>query len=465
VLTFALIIVGVIAVALIALVPLFLLLFAGERLLGIVQFGRPSRFLLIAFKSLQRNLLRTSLTYLASFVLVVVVVMVFSVLYYLDILTKEKSKDLKLIITEKYQANSKMPFSYARPLSEGAADARRPPEVKPQDHMTWQTYLGTLDAIKNTRESMIPIIGMEPRKMLTVMESVFNDFAMGEAEHKGAKPREQVEMLNAVVAEMERNKKAIIVGRKCMEAMNKRVGDSITVTGINYTGLDLEFQIVGEFPPGRYDQIAVMNRDYLNDALDAYPKTHGNQKHPLADRSLNMVWLQVPDLPAYGRIAEQIDESGIFADPSVKCETLSSGVNTWIEGFQDLFWAMRWLLAPAILFTMILVIANAISISVRERRKEMAVLKVLGYRPAQILGLVLGEAVIIGAISGFLSAILTWLAVNHAPHAPQSFEIWVPDRALWWGPALGALTALVGSVVPAWNACKIRVSEVFARTA
>ena len=45
---------------------------------------------------------------------------------------------------------------------------------------------------------------------------------------------------------------------------------------------------------------------------------------------------------------------------------------------------------------MALVIANAISISVRERRTEMAVLKVLGFRPGQILVLVLGEALLIG---------------------------------------------------------------------
>ena len=57
---------------------------------------------------------------------------------------------------------------------------------------------------------------------------------------------------------------------------------------------------------------------------------------------------------------------------------------------------MRWLLVPAILVTMALVIANAISISVRERRTEMAVLKVLGFHPTQILLLVLGEALLIG---------------------------------------------------------------------
>ena len=47
---------------------------------------------------------------------------------------------------------------------------------------------------------------------------------------------------------------------------------------------------------------------------------------------------------------------------------------------------------------MSLVIANAISISVRERRTEMAVLKVLGFA-LQILRLVLGEALLLGVLS------------------------------------------------------------------
>ena len=61
---------------------------------------------------------------------------------------------------------------------------------------------------------------------------------------------------------------------------------------------------------------------------------------------------------------------------------------------------------------MSLVIANAISISVRERRTEMAVLKVLGFGPRRILMLVLGEALLIGAGSGFLSVAATFLIVN-----------------------------------------------------
>jgi 2-C-methyl-D-erythritol 4-phosphate cytidylyltransferase len=39
----------------------------------------------------------------------------------------------------------------------------------------------------------------------------------------------------------------------------------------------------------------------------------------------------------------------------------------------------------------------------------------------------------------------------------------IPINALWWGLAVGAGTALVGSILPAWTACSVKVSEVFAK--
>ena len=459
------IITGLVLVAVLALAPLFLVLYLGEFLLNAVPFGRSVRFLLIMLKSLRRNLLRTSLTYLAAFVLVVVITLVWSQLYFLDKLTAEKTRDLKVIVTEKWQAGSQMPWAYARPLSEGAADRRRPYDVRPQDSMTWQFYIGTLDAAKKTRENLVFFIALEPRKILTMMDALLDEFTPAGEEHRKRPSAEEIARLQEAVRQMERNKRAVILGKERLKAINKQVGERFSVTGINYSGIDLEFEVVGVFPDSRYNDNAVMNCAYLNDALDAYPKTHGGARHPLADKSLNMVWLQVPDPPTFLRLAEQIDTSGLFDNPAVKCETLSSGVATWIEGYRDLIWGIRWLLAPALLATMALVIANAISISVRERRTELAVLKVLGYRPAQILTLVLGEAVLIGAISGLLSAGLTYLAIDYALPQTGQAGLYVPVSGLVWGPAIGALTALAGSLLPAWAACKVQVSEVFAKIA
>jgi putative ABC transport system permease protein len=97
---------------------------------------------------------------------------------------------------------------------------------------------------------------------------------------------------------------------------------------------------------------------------------------------------------------------------------------------------------------------------------EIAVLKVLGFRPVQILGLVLGEAVLIGALSGLFSSLFVYQAINRLVDNSASFlPVYVPKEALWWGGGIGALAAVAGSLLPAWLACRTKVSDVFARIA
>ena len=131
-------------------------------------------------------------------------------------------------------------------------------------------------------------------------------------------------------------------------------------------------------------------------------------------------------------------------------------------------WGMRWLLAPFAMATMAMVIAVAISISVRERRTEMAVLKVLGYSPNQIMALVLGEAIFIGAGSGFFINALAYVLINKGlggiPFQIAFYPVVpMPAAVLWWGPLVGGGTALLGSVFPAWTARSVKVSEVFSK--
>src|SRR5262249_25674532 len=145
-----------------------------------------------------------------------------------------------------------------------------------------------------------------------------------------------------------------------------------------------------------------------------------------------------------------------YTAPAVKCETASSGIAGFLDSYRDLLWIMRWLLAPTLLATMALVIANAISISVRERRAEVAWLKVLGFSPTQVMALVLGEALLIGVGSGLLSAALSFFLVNSGGGVkfPIAFfpAFKIPLDAFWWGVAVGGGTALLGSLLPAWSA-------------
>src|SRR5262249_33819427 len=91
------------------------------------------KFFLLIIKNLRRNKLRTSLTCLATMVLVFVVTMVWTIVYFLNDLTEQKKGNLKAIVTEKWNIQSQMPLSYIGPLSEGAA--RGEGDVKPKDSM------------------------------------------------------------------------------------------------------------------------------------------------------------------------------------------------------------------------------------------------------------------------------------------------------------------------------------------
>jgi putative ABC transport system permease protein len=443
-------------------------------LVGACYFDRGFFYFRLIVKSLRRNLLRTMLTSLATVVLVLVVTMVWSVLTLLDLVTAEKSKDQKAIVTERWQIPSQMPYAYEAGLARGAA--RKPGDVVPEDSMTWSFFGGTIDPEKRTRDNIVFFFVMDPAKMMLAQRdeqgklkrdsrgNVLYSSMMDGAEEMTDK---EIDLLDKACRAMEQDRRKVVIGIERLEAMQKKVGDRITVSSLNYPGIDLECEIVGAFPDGRYNKNAIMNRAYLLDSLDRYKARNNGKPHPMADKSLNLVWLRVPDTESFRRMAEQIMSSPEFTVPAVKAETASSGIAAFLDAYRDLLWGMRWLLAPAILATMALVIANAISISVRERRTEMAVLKVLGFSPTQVMILVLGEAILVGAGSGFFSALFAYTAINWQGGLkfPIAFfpAFKVPLAALWWGVAVGGGAAVAGSILPAWSARKVKVAEVFSR--
>ena len=489
----------------------FVALFAGIAGAGWGWFYM--RFIL---RNLLRNWLRTSLTAMATMVLVLVVTLVWTILWFLSNVTSEKAKDLKAIITEKWQIPSQMPFSYEADLSDGAPAKEGDVRVNSsKDAMTWQFYGGTLDPLKRTRENIVFFFCMDPDKLMTVgdpaidalIDSIpipatypyrINDEGVmvedkslnltdsqkkdledvGRAMQKGKitsmmdgldemRPEELVAMRKAIILS-KGDKQKVVIGRERLKAINKQIGESFKLTSLNYKDIDLEFEVAGVFPDGRYNQSAVMHRDYLNGAMDDYNRRNPGKRHPNSDKSLNLVWIRVPDTASFQRVEGQIALSPKFQSPAVKCETASSGVASFLDAYRDLLWGLRWILVPFILVTMALIIAVAISISVRERRKEMAILKVLGFAPSQILIVVLGEAMVVGIMSGVLGSFSTYFIINDyigGVKFPIAFfpAFMIPPEALLWGPTIGAITALAGSIFPSLNACRIKVSEVFAR--
>jgi putative ABC transport system permease protein len=411
------------------------------------------KLLLLILKNLRRNKLRTVINCLAVMVLVLVVTMIWTVLYFLDNFSKEKGGNRKAVVTDRYDAQGQLPLSYAGPLSQGAA--RKAGDTVPVDSMSWQIYLGTLDPEKRTHENLVILIATDARHLPT---------KVGLVSHKGM--IEDIDPVDkALVDKLAETTNGCLLGRKRLVSLNKKVGERFTVSGSQPPGVNLEFEIVGVLPPGRWDDNGVMNARYLNAAIDKYRRDQPASK-PVLDRRIDIFWVEVGRKEDFPQVVEQINTSPLFTEPPVKCESYASLVANFLDSYSGFIWFIEWVLVPGCVCSMVLLIANAISLNVRERIKEMAILKVIGFRPGHLLVLVLGEAVLLGAGSGLVAGgLIYWIANAYFSgiRVAGSEPFPVPWQAVLWGGSVGGVTALLGSILPAWTACSVRAAQVFAR--
>jgi putative ABC transport system permease protein len=411
------------------------------------------KYFLLVLKNLRRNKLRTVITSLAVMVLVLVVTMIWTVIYFLNNFTKEKGGNLKAIATDRYDMQGLLPLSYAGPLSQGAAG--KPGDKVPVNSMSWQIYLGTLDQANRTRDNLV---------FLIATDAVHVPTKVGKAVTKG-----MIEDLDPVektlVDKLADTTDGCLLGRKRLDRLNKRVGERFRVTGSQPAGVNLDFEIVGVLPPGRWDDNGLMNARYLNAAIDKYCKDNPARK-PMLDRRIDIFWMEVGKKADFPQVVEQINSSPLFTEPPVKCETYTSLVANFLDSYSGFIWFIEWVLVPGSMFSMVLLIANAISLNVHERVKEMALLKVIGFRPIHLMGLVLGEALLLGTGSGLIAGgLIYWIANTFFSgiRIAGSEPLPVPLQAVLWGGGVGGAVALIGSIMPAWTASSVRAAQVFAR--
>jgi putative ABC transport system permease protein len=458
----AALILGAIALGILTLPAFFAVLFGIEQLASFIAHLTglfPAKLVVIMFRGLRRSPLRTSLTYVALFALTFVLCLIYAVLYLINYVTTEKEANFKAIVTHKTLIPSQMPPGYYNEFKRLCLE-ELPPDMRPingdLDLMSWSFVLTTTDKTNPRRDTLIFLFALEPNKVLTMMDGL---------EELTGEERRQLEL---AAEEMMRNPRAIVISPRQLKMLNLRVGQKIKSYGMNYPNLTFEFDIIGELPAGRYEGVAFMHRDYLLQLLDAYrndrtvnPK---GELHPMAEKCVNLIWVRLPHRAAFERLNAMVNDPKYFGKVPIKMETASSGIGTWLAAFKDIFWGMKYILTPSMIAIMSLVVANAISISVRERRTEMAVLKVLGFQPRHVLVLVLGEALLVGLLAGLMSSSVAWGMLGSFKFQIAFFgSFFVPIQALIYAPLLGMTVAAIGSFGPAWNAKRVKVAEVFAR--
>lgn len=412
------------------------------------------KFLLLILKNLRRGRARTAITVLAVMLLVATFCMVATVVSFLDTFTTERGTDVRTILSDRYRIPSRfdrgLMDQIVRPYGTVNARLRQIPGFHPERYTVWHFIIFSLDPEMKNKDLSFFAIATLPESVPVMMEDL-ESFDPAVCQQMVQPPRSRKPNIG------------LLMGPDRLRKLGKQVGDVFVVRSISHKDgsaarlpIEMEFEIVGALPAGgRWSNAAIMDYAYLDRVL--------KDKKSELDGKVNFGWLLVDDQAAATQVGGVIERD--LHD--LKCETSASAYSRFLEPMKDLFRGIKFILAPAIVAVMVVIVANAIGITVRERLKEMAILKVLGFGRARILFLVLGEGILLGFAGGLLGGGLTHALVNGAagglPLGDGRF--YVSWQAWWWGPAIGAVTAAAGGLVPAWNACRVRVSEVFARVA
>lgn len=112
----------------------------------------------------------------------------------------------------------------------------------------------------------------------------------------------------------------------------------------------------------------------------------------------------------------------------------------------------------AITFTLLLVSGNTMAMSVRERVREVGIMKTLGFTPPAVLGIIVSESVFITLIGGVLGLALSEVICAFIRQGPITMvdldTLSLPPAVILGGAILACFIGAVSSLLPAWSASR-----------
>jgi putative ABC transport system permease protein len=123
-----------------------------------------------------------------------------------------------------------------------------------------------------------------------------------------------------------------------------------------------------------------------------------------------------------------------------------------------------------ILFVVLAILTNTLTLNVRERTREFGVLRAIGFSPSHIYGLVLGEAVVLGCAGAALGLGISYTLLERlvGPFLQENLRfppLEVPLRVTVTAAVAGVLLALLAGALPALRIARLEVRDALGRVA
>jgi putative ABC transport system permease protein len=184
------------------------------------------------------------------------------------------------------------------------------------------------------------------------------------------------------------------------------------------------------------------------------------QRFPLRANQVGIFLVEVNDVERAAAVSEEIDKQFRNSLAETLTETEQAFQIGFVKQTESIVIAIR-IVSYVVIFIILAVMANTMAMTARERLGEYATLKALGFSPAYVAALIVGESLVISAIGCAIGIGLTfpagdWFASQMGTLFPV-FE--VSDQTVLLQMACALTVGLVAAILPARRAATVRIVE------
>ncbi len=227
-------------------------------------------------------------------------------------------------------------------------------------------------------------------------------------------------------------------------------------------------RIVGDIYPGDWDFVIRGIYTGAKETTDEstwffrFDLVDERMREEMPGRAGRVGWLivQIDDPSQAAAISEQIDNLFANSLAETKTETEEAFTLSFIEMSGTIIFGLR-IVSFLVIGIILLVLANTMAMTARERMNEYAVLKTLGFRPPHLIGLIFGESVLIAAFGGALGLILTSLTIPVLRSALSNFLPVIPFEGVTIVLAVIAamVVGLLAAIFPTFKALRTTIVD------
>jgi putative ABC transport system permease protein len=256
-----------------------------------------------------------------------------------------------------------------------------------------------------------------------------------------------------------RDRSSALIGEKMASKWGWKVGDHVPIASNIFSqrsgGHTWDFTIAG---------IVKGKAEHVDTNLLLFQYAYFDETRSFGKDTIGWLILQTNSPETNDRVAKTIDAMFLNSSAETSTDTEKAFGKAFAAQFGNIA-LIVFLVVGAAFVTILMIVGNTMALSIRERTREIGVLKTLGFSGGRILRMVLGESVLLallGGVPGLVIAGLIAMALRASlANIAPAFAV-SPGIALE-GIALMIALGLITGIIPALNAMRLKIATALGR--